>query len=248
MKVLFSLLTLISLTVQGQPKKTIEISASLNSIDRLPHLADFKFYDSRLLGSGAYTNKGISLGLAGKYFLRENSAVCVEIMYTNRHMNEHQTISENTTLQVNERTIRQTIITVIPGVQWSMPLKKLFFLGGFKFPVSFCGEISNDLNTFTDRPSTFEKTSTTHEMTIPGGTIIGVKPYIGLNYYFHRKIAIGLNFGTTYQYSTMGGTITEHIVTTGTSEENSFRQYYDSIKSFEFSQLQTAINFTWRIK
>lgn len=246
-KAITFLFVCIALSANSQQKKTIEFSAHINSIDPLPPLGNFITSSTKLLGYSDFTNKSIAPGLTIKYFIKENCAVYLKGIYTNRDYKEYQDIVESTH-QINENRTIQKIFRIAPGAQWSFMHKKVAFLGGFDLPLTFYGETVQNATTFNEGLDGSNKTNNHNEFKIPGGSSFGIGIFGGINYYFTKKFAVGFTLGSAYEYKKVGGIIKWASVTTGAITGEFSDSWKDTIKDLGFAPLQGSINITWSIK
>src|SRR5262249_5246791 len=89
-KVVTFLLTVSALRVTAQPHKTIELSAHLNSVDKVLPLGNLHFVDDKILDGGNYKNKSFSIGLTGKYFIADNVALYLKGVFVQRNLTDNR--------------------------------------------------------------------------------------------------------------------------------------------------------------
>lgn len=234
------------ISVSAQTKKTIEISGSINSVDHVSALGNLGGVESKILDGGDYRNKSLAIGITGKYFFADNLAVRLRAIYTKRNIRDFRDLSTGMH-SVYDIHVHQELIKIAPGIQWTTSINKFSFLGGFDLPITFHGKLTELTYNLDENLNGTNQTKTNITYTIPGGTSFGIGFFAGSNYYILKKLAIGFELGTAYEYTSVGGTLKTHSVTTGASNTESYFDHTETIKEMKFAGFQANINLTFKL-
>jgi hypothetical protein len=232
----FALIFCASLTF-GQQSNKPELSITLNTVDPFLPLGNIHSEDKYLDG-GNYTNKSFAVGLTGKYFFNETTAFRLRFIYTDRNIKDYRAHSP-------DEKFRQTLLKFSPGFQWTFSEDKISFFGGVELPITIIGKMTRSEYVLFESLDGLTKNEYRTVYDIPGGYSAGLGIFLGSNYFFTDHLAIGLDFGTAYQYSSVGGTLSYTSTATGTSgNSTNTHQHEETIKQFKFSVIQAGINLT----
>jgi hypothetical protein len=243
----FLIALLCSNLIEAQLKKSIEISASLNTVDEVFISQTSSYFGVSNLTGGDLTKTNVALGLQGKYFIADNTAFCLKIMYEKRNEVLKNEIFDPYHSRLKYQ-ISQPIFKIAPGIQWSFPIKKLVFTGGFDLPVTFFGALKTTSIENRDVYAGNPKIDLYSFNEFPSGTAIGLGVFTGLQYYIVPKMAIGFNLGTAYQYTLVKGKVIVDNINISTTREEQYVAYNQTVKEFGFAGFQGSIAVTFKLK
>jgi outer membrane protein W len=233
----------LSLTVNGQSKKTIEISGTFNSIDPILPLGNLFFGDSRNSDAGKEVNKSIAPGLTAKYFFAENTALRLRFIYTKRDLT-YQNAGFQGAGSFEEVTNQQNIYKIAPGWQWSFVQKNFSFFSGLDIPLTLIGTMTEVTNIATETSSGRSTVYRTHE--IPGGTAFGLGFFMGANFSITKLLGIGFEMGTACEQTHVGGTIVMHQ--TGSTSGEFVTKSDQTFKRLGFASIQAGVTLSFHFR
>ncbi|MEP6646014.1 MAG: hypothetical protein ABJC12_02920 [Saprospiraceae bacterium] len=243
--ILFVFLFLIPGFIIGQSSKNFEFCVSLNSID--PYLPVHLSFEEFYIDGGKFINNSLAYGLTGKYFLTDYDAIRLRVVYTNKNVTDVRDVTTDIHSIVDEK-FHQILLKVAPGFQWQSTKEKMVLFGGLEVPITFIGNLKQKeygLYATLDETTYNETVAIT---TIPGGFSAGIGAFFGSNFFITNKLGLGFEFGSAFQYSSVGGTITNIVSLIGTSGNSmDTSTIIETLQQYKFSPFQGSINLTMRI-
>lgn len=246
MKTIFCvLLSFCFLTSMGQQKKTVEFSTSINTVDPLIPLGNYYFAVPSNSGEGIYSDKSLATGITAKFFLKDDLAFRLKTIYTKRNLNFHDDgpLIGNAIEDIHNM---QSIFKIAPGIQWSFPLKQFSFWAGIEIPLSIIGSMTETTHILSKTSIGTNDVNRTY--TIPGGSSFGIGIFTGSQYNLSKHLALGLELGTAYERTKIGGTLVRHQVVTGPVNSDNTDQTTGTFDQTKFIGLQGSIQLIYHFK
>jgi len=247
---LFFIAVGVCIAANGQRKKTIEISATLNSVDPTLALGNIHFADTKTIEGSDFSNMSIAYGLTGKYFIAENIALRVRTIFTNKNIRESRNLYAGPN-SYYDLQYHQQLLKIVPGIQWSMIQKKIAFFAGLELPMTFIGNMHEYVYNQSEISIGLQSpvlNSSTYTKEIMGGSIYGLGLFTGTNYYVSKKIAIGFEMATAFEKTKAGGDIRAHQVVTGLTPGDYNDTSQETIRQLKFADLQFSFNLTYQLR
>ena len=232
------------LTAHSQARKTFEISGSFHSVDPIIPLGVIFFTDSRNSIEGDNINNSIALGLTGKYFFAENTALRLKLIHTNRDLQYHLNGGSLGTGSFENVKNTQYIYKFAPGVQWALVQKKFSFFSGLELPVSFIGKMTETTQIGEQKSGTLNTVNRTYE--IPGGNSFGLGLFFGSIFTFSKTIGFGFEIASAWEKTIVGGNLTLHQTSSNAGEFNSTTN--ETVHQIKFAPIQASFNLSFRFK
>ncbi|MCS6916090.1 MAG: hypothetical protein RMK52_07215 [Chitinophagales bacterium] len=201
-----------------------------------------------VLAGGLFENQSLAPGIAFKYFVEPRVAIRLKLTYMQRTMRDNVEVSDTTngTYVATERQYDQLSYKVAPGVQWTYFDEHLSFFGGLELPITVYGDWTFTERLVNQQLADSVSTETFKTTTIPGGTAIGVGAFAGVQYYFTRNLAAGLEVGSAFQYTRVGGEVVFNSVTLGSSSSQFSSSVNQERKYFGFTPVYPLLFLTLR--
>ena len=226
-----------------------EILPTWNTVDPYYSLGNFHFIEEDYLDGGITTNISSAPGLTVKYYADEISAFRLKAIYTIRDIHDRfedfDTINEH--LVIYDEQFDQNLIKVAPGFQWTYFISRFSLFGGFELPFTYLGDFTQT-ELVIDSFLLDTIGAVTHGLrTVPGGFSIGVGFFAGSTFYYKRLLGIGFEISDAYEYSKLGGTITDKsTVVSGGTEQIIEGGYIEKLHAWKFSHFQASIQLSFR--
>lgn len=201
-----------------------------------------------ILTGGLFKDQSLAPGIAFKYFLAPRVALRLKLVYMQRSRSDRvESFDSTTNLHLlTTHQFDQLSYKVAPGVQWTYFDEHLSFFGGLELPITVYGDWTltqyelNEVITDSVRTETFKTT------TIPGGTAVGVGAFAGVQYYFTRNLAAGLEVGSAFQFTQVGGDVEYSSVTLGSSSSQLVTSTPQERQYFGFTPVYPLLFLTLR--
>ncbi|MCS6990700.1 MAG: hypothetical protein NZL95_02435 [Chitinophagales bacterium] len=203
--------------------------------------------DAVLVG-GTFEDQSLAAGLAFKFFFEPRVALRLKAIYVQRMLRD-KVESVDTVSGVHALTSRQydqVSYKIAPGVQWTFFDEHLSFFGGLELPITVYGNWTFTEYELTEQLNDTARVETYKTTVIPGGTSIGVGAFAGVQYYFTRNFAAGLEVGSAFQYTNVGGDVDFNSVTLGSNSSQFVNSTWQQRKYFGFTPVYPLLFITLR--
>jgi len=152
-------------------------------------------------------------------------------------ISKSDTTGGTTTTRVDEAELSQTTLYLAPGLEYHFEgSDKIDGYIGAAIPFGFASD-EKDFTSVAVNGSSFSSLNET-TITTPGGMIFGLQGFLGFNYFFSEKFAIGAEYGLGLNYSARSGDATRETnqsITTGGTTTTLSSKDTSTIKSSELS-------------
>jgi hypothetical protein len=239
-----------SYTKKGSPY-TWEFSVALNSVEaqmNQPLYDSWYWAYTNIYGYfGDRTDKSHSISIVPKYSLNNNIKLRFEAGITNINIQSNfngvsdSGTTSNTTLVKND-TILQKIYRLIPGIQWR--------LINTKYVEGYCGLSLSYLN-YSDAQwwdnlqNNQTGQSERYVGTAKGGYAVGVGGFSGFNIHLNKRISVGAELASSFQYYKLGGAFTgTHEYSWAATKQFSITN--SSAKGTQFSKIMYSFHVNFK--
>ncbi len=201
-----------------------------------------------LIVGGDFQDRSFALGVTFRYYLLPRVAIRLKLAYMQRTSNDAYAVQDSIT---NVRIVRdiqydQLSYKVAPGFQYTFFDEHVSFFGGLELPITVYGDWSQSEYVLSQSLTDTAYTETFNTRLIPGGTAIGIGAFGGVQYYFTRNFAAGLEVSAALQYTSVGGAISFTSVSVGSGSGQTSTVYNQTWSGFGFSPLLPALFITLR--
>ncbi|HYV94101.1 MAG TPA: hypothetical protein VE978_20155 [Chitinophagales bacterium] len=224
-----------------------EISPLVSTVD--PYPFDEFVLSSAYLSAGDLRDHSLAAGVIVKFFLDENIAVRLKLIFANRSLQNLVSIidtSSGNTHSDNEK-VTQTLFKIAPGFQWTFFENHISFYGGFEAPFTLQNDLTQVGSGIDLAPGDTAPTFHSFHRTVPGGYSAGIGIFGGSTYYFTHFFGAGFELSAAYQYTSIGGLITSSDASaSGSSTAIAISSYVETQERFGFTPVQALIFVTFR--
>lgn len=189
-------------------------------------------------------NSAFSLGLLGNYFVRDNVFIRFKTGMCNKKVTYHEENKDTAVapIYVRDEIIRQNSKKIALGIGRGIEQKSVRIYTGIEMLATVYDKFNID---YHGTETTFGGYIETKSNIVPGGYAIGLGAFIGCQFVFLKRFAVGTEFSSAFQYYKVGGEDTYNNVIVGSPNYNITGHTLITRKYIGFSKINASISIAY---
>lgn len=200
-------------------------------------LEDFYFiaHPTAFQDDAHYGNeKRVKFNLGFSFHLRDSLELRFRVGYSKR-VNHYSQAFSNTHWSVNDF---QSVFEISPSFGFSKRLGRFRFSTGIEIPVYIIGKLKEDLWYQTYASSGTIDLASTSEISMPGGTIIGLNNYVRVSTFLSKQLFLYSEINYGLLFASLGGNFRNVTTSTFPIEETLINEFEKTYTKWYFSPAQ----------